>query len=114
MTRGDGQGEPRTGIGRAIAIGLIRGYQRTLGVWIGGRCRFYPSCSAYAEEAFARYRFWPALRMTCRRVGRCHPWGGHGVDPVPWAGSGCAGEGGCDGRPIGAEPGGDASGRGAG
>ena len=94
-------------MGARMAIAVVRAYQVTLGVWIGGRCRFYPSCSAYAVDAFARHPFRRALGMTIRRVGRCHPWGGHGVDPVEDpepAGSGKVGEGGSSGVPIGAEP----------
>ncbi|MGD9690100.1 MAG: membrane protein insertion efficiency factor YidD [Phycisphaerales bacterium] len=65
------------------AIVLVRGYQVTLGPFLGGRCRFYPSCSHYAIEAI---REWGAVRGTwlaIRRVGRCHPLGAGGYDPVP-------------------------------
>jgi putative membrane protein insertion efficiency factor len=64
-------------------IVLIRLYQAVLGPFLGGHCRFHPSCSAYALEA---YRLHGPLRgtwLTLRRIGRCHPFGGHGYDPVP-------------------------------
>ena len=64
-------------------IFLIRVYQATLAPFLGGHCRFHPSCSVYALEA---YRTHGALRgtwLTLRRIGRCHPFGGHGYDPVP-------------------------------
>lgn len=65
------------------AIALVRLYQATLAAVLGGRCRFYPSCSAYAIDAL---REWGVLRggwLAVKRLARCHPLGGHGVDPVP-------------------------------
>lgn len=47
------------------------------------RCRFYPSCSAYAVEAFERHGAARGSWLTLRRLARCQPFGGHGVDPVP-------------------------------
>ena len=70
---------------RSIALALIRGYQLTLGQLIGGRCRFYPSCSNYAVDAFTLHPPHRALWLTTRRLCRCHPFGGHGVDMVPEA-----------------------------
>ena len=46
-------------------------------------CRFVPSCSAYGAEALARHGAGRGLWLTACRLGRCHPWGGHGADPVP-------------------------------
>jgi putative membrane protein insertion efficiency factor len=46
-------------------------------------CRFAPSCSEYALEALAKHGAIAGTRLTIRRVARCHPWGGHGYDPVP-------------------------------
>lgn len=62
---------------------VIRLYQVTLGPLMGGHCRFVPTCSRYALEA---YRVHGAVRgtwLTVRRLGRCHPLGGGGYDPVP-------------------------------
>ena len=49
----------------------------------GADSRFWPSCSAYAEEAFERHGVARGAWLSLRRVLRCHPWGGHGVDLVP-------------------------------
>jgi putative membrane protein insertion efficiency factor len=68
---------------RRMALGLIRLYQVSVGQFLGGRCRFHPSCSQYAAEAFETYPPHKALWLTLRRLARCHPLGGHGFDPVP-------------------------------
>ena len=64
-------------------IGLIRLYQVTLSPFIGGHCRFQPTCSRYGEEALRTHGALRGLWLTARRVGRCHPLGGKGWDPVP-------------------------------
>jgi putative membrane protein insertion efficiency factor len=46
-------------------------------------CRFQPSCSAYAITALSRYGALRGSWLALRRIGRCHPWGGSGFDPVP-------------------------------
>ena len=62
---------------------LIRFYQIAISPLLGPRCRYIPSCSQYALEAVrlhgAGYGSW----LACKRVCRCHPWGGCGYDPVP-------------------------------
>ncbi|MEQ9617011.1 MAG: membrane protein insertion efficiency factor YidD [Phycisphaerales bacterium] len=65
------------------AVLLIRLYRATLSPFIGGQCRFHPTCSRYGEDAFLTHNPLYALWLTCRRLLRCHPWGGSGVDPVP-------------------------------
>lgn len=68
--------------GVALAVGLVRFYQRAR----EGRpspCRYWPSCSAYAAEALERHGLATGGALAVRRLLRCHPWGGHGVDPVP-------------------------------
>ena len=61
----------------------VRAYRLIGSPWVGHGCRFHPTCSAYALEALERhgavYGGWLALR----RLLRCHPWGGSGVDNVP-------------------------------
>lgn len=64
-------------------IGLVRTYQWTLSPWLGGDCRYQPSCSVYAVEAIERCGVLRGTRLTAARLLRCHPWGGSGYDPVP-------------------------------
>jgi putative membrane protein insertion efficiency factor len=67
---------------RAIA-GLFRLYQLALSPLLPPSCRFSPSCSHYGIEALKRHGLLAGLWLTARRIGRCHPWGGSGFDPVP-------------------------------
>ena len=68
---------------RSIAIFLVRGYQVLLSPLLGNNCRFHPTCSEYAIEALRAHGVVRGLWLTARRIGRCHPWGGAGHDPVP-------------------------------
>jgi hypothetical protein len=64
-------------------IGLIKLYQWFLSPLLGPSCRFNPTCSNYALQAFRKYGLFKGMWLTARRIVRCHPWGGHGDDPVP-------------------------------
>ena len=66
-----------------IAVALIHAYQLLLSPLAGGACRFEPSCSAYAIEAIERHGILAGGRLAVRRVMKCHPFGPHGLDPVP-------------------------------
>lgn len=68
---------------RRIARSLIRGYQLTLGPWLGGNCRFYPSCSHYGLEAIEQHGVARGGWLTLKRVCKCHPLHPGGVDLVP-------------------------------
>jgi len=68
---------------RSIILFLIKGYRYALSPLLAGHCRFYPSCSCYAEQAFKKYSFFSALYLTVKRLGRCHPWHHGGIDPLP-------------------------------
>lgn len=73
----------RASLAATPLIVLVRLYQVTLGWIMGGHCRFHPTCSEYSIEAL---RIHGALRgswLTIWRILRCHPFGGHGFDPVP-------------------------------
>ena len=67
---------------RAALIGIIRFYRLAVSPWLPASCRYVPTCSAYAEEAVETHGGWRGGWMALRRIGRCHPWGGHGYDPV--------------------------------
>ena len=65
-----------------FVVRLVRVYQAAR----AGRpspCRYWPTCSEYGVEAVTRHGAVRGGWLTARRIGRCHPWGGHGVDPVP-------------------------------
>jgi putative membrane protein insertion efficiency factor len=68
---------------RALLLGLIRLYQLTLSPWLGTRCRYDPTCSRYAAEAITRFGVCRGTWLAAKRLGRCHPWGPSGYDPVP-------------------------------
>lgn len=68
---------------KTIVMALIRFYQACLSPLLPSSCRYYPSCSAYAYEAVARWGAGRGTRMAMGRLLRCRPWGGHGYDPVP-------------------------------
>lgn len=61
----------------------VRAYRLVGSPWVGRNCRYQPTCSAYALEALARHGGLKGSYLAARRIGRCHPWGGHGYDPVP-------------------------------
>lgn len=61
----------------------VRAYRLVLSPLIGTQCRFQPTCSAYALEALERHGALRGGWLALRRVGRCHPWGSSGFDPVP-------------------------------
>lgn len=62
---------------------LVIAYRLLISPLLGPRCRFHPSCSAYALEALARHRLPRALWLIVRRLARCHPLNPGGIDPVP-------------------------------
>ncbi|MFN2309913.1 MAG: membrane protein insertion efficiency factor YidD [Gammaproteobacteria bacterium] len=74
---------------RTLLIWLIRGYRYALSPWVGQHCRFYPTCSCYAETAIERHGVWRGTWLAARRLGRCPPWPPGGVDPVPETASRC-------------------------
>ncbi|TDW99971.1 membrane protein insertion efficiency factor YidD [Dinghuibacter silviterrae] len=62
---------------------LIKLYQWIVSPILGPKCRYTPSCSQYALEAFKKYGPLKGGWLAFKRISRCHPWGGHGYDPVP-------------------------------
>ncbi len=61
----------------------IRLYQLVLSPFLGGQCRFYPSCSEYTREAIDKYGLLKGISLGCRRLLRCHPFHPGGVDHIP-------------------------------
>ncbi len=64
-------------------LALVWLYRVAISPLIGANCRFQPTCSAYAEEALRRHGALRGGWLMLKRIGRCHPWGGSGYDPVP-------------------------------
>lgn len=67
----------------AVLRFLIRAYQLAISPFFPAHCRYWPSCSAYAGEAVHKHGAIAGSWLAVRRIARCHPWGGHGYDPVP-------------------------------
>ena len=68
---------------RTLIAAAIRCYRYLLSPLLGQRCRFYPSCSQYAEQAVATHGVFRGGILALRRLGKCHPWHDGGFDPVP-------------------------------
>jgi putative membrane protein insertion efficiency factor len=68
---------------RAPLVFAVRVYQRLLSPLKPASCRYLPTCSEYAAQAITRYGAIKGGWLTTKRICRCHPWGGHGYDPVP-------------------------------
>lgn len=64
------------------ALALLRVYKILISPLFTGSCRFYPSCSDYAREAIETHGVMRGGFLAARRLARCHPFGGHGFDPV--------------------------------
>lgn len=77
---------PRAGLVTPFAHILalpVRLYRLTFSPLVGQGCRYHPTCSAYALEALERHGALRGGWLTLRRLARCHPWGGSGIDNVP-------------------------------
>ena len=68
---------------RPLLIALINVYRWFISPLLGPNCRFYPTCSCYAQEAIQRHGALRGSWLAARRIGRCHPWNPGGVDAVP-------------------------------
>lgn len=70
-------------IASSALLGTIATYRLVVSPWLPARCRFEPSCSAYASEAIRRHGPAQGSRLAATRLVRCHPWHAGGYDPVP-------------------------------
>ncbi|HNO74138.1 membrane protein insertion efficiency factor YidD [Nitrosomonas mobilis] len=66
-----------------LLINLIKCYQICLSSLTPPSCRFYPTCSNYAQEALAKHGVIAGVWLSIKRIFRCHPWNPGGHDPVP-------------------------------
>ena len=64
-------------------LAVLRAYKLILSPLFAGSCRFTPSCSDYMAEAIRTHGLWSGVWLGLRRLARCRPFGGHGLDPVP-------------------------------
>jgi putative membrane protein insertion efficiency factor len=74
---------PRLSVGARLLTGAIVAYRRRISPALPARCRFYPSCSAYAQEALTRHGAIRGTGLAIWRLLRCHPFHPGGYDPVP-------------------------------
>jgi putative membrane protein insertion efficiency factor len=64
-------------------LAIIKLYQLIISPLLGPNCRYHPSCSEYAKQAIEKFGVFKGGILAIKRLFRCHPWGGHGYDPVP-------------------------------
>ncbi len=70
-------------ISEKIFIGVVRFYQTAISPHLPASCRYTPTCSQYMIEAIREHGAFRGTWLGLKRIGRCHPWGGCGYDPVP-------------------------------
>lgn len=68
---------------KQLFIFLIRFYQGAISPFFPAACRYTPTCSEYSIQAIRKYGPIKGSWLGLKRILRCHPWGGHGHDPVP-------------------------------
>jgi uncharacterized protein len=68
---------------KQLFIFPIRVYQKTISPLLGNNCRYNPTCSHYMVESIEEWGIIKGFYLGLKRIGRCHPWGGMGIDPVP-------------------------------
>ena len=66
-----------------LMVALVKLYQYIISPILPGACRYTPTCSEYGVQALRKHGPWRGGWLTLKRILSCHPWGGHGYDPVP-------------------------------
>lgn len=66
-----------------LFVVIIRIYQLSISPFLGANCRYTPTCSQYSIEAIEKHGPFKGGWLAIKRISSCHPWGGHGHDPVP-------------------------------
>jgi hypothetical protein len=66
-----------------LFLGIIKAYRLFISPMLAPSCRYLPTCSEYGLQAIKKYGPFKGGWLTVKRISRCHPWGGHGYDPVP-------------------------------
>jgi putative membrane protein insertion efficiency factor len=66
-----------------ILLALVYFYKYCISPLTPASCRYIPTCSEYAVQAIKKHGAFKGLQLALKRLSRCHPWGGHGYDPVP-------------------------------
>ncbi len=61
----------------------VHAYRKVFSPWVGHNCRYHPTCSAYALDALRKHGGIKGSWLALKRIGRCQPWGGSGIDEVP-------------------------------
>ena len=74
---------PQPDLKSRLLLLALEAYRALLAPLVGGHCRFWPSCSVYAEEAVRRHGAWRGARLALSRLARCQPFARGGIDPVP-------------------------------
>ena len=64
---------------------MIKFYQKAISPILPDSCRYFPTCSEYAKQAIIKHGPFKGGILSIKRISRCHPWGGRGFDPVPYA-----------------------------
>jgi uncharacterized protein len=70
-------------VARGFLLGLVYIYRLFFRAWLGNRCRYWPTCSAYALQSVQRHGPWRGAALAGGRLLRCHPWCDGGEDLVP-------------------------------
>jgi uncharacterized protein len=83
LRQGFGETAGTLAVTQHAVLALLAFYKVVLSPFVGGGCRFVPSCSEYAHDAVVKHGALRGGWLAVRRLSRCHPLGSHGLDPVP-------------------------------